>query len=87
VGKPFILSALYDETCTCLAAESQKVKADNSQPGSFAQDRDSFVHGTLRLIKKIVEQARTDPLRDCGGVLHKPDGGHRGHRPSCCSFP
>jgi xylulokinase len=61
LGTTFIKVGLYDEACACLAAESEKVKADISQPGSFAQDPDFFVHGTLRLIKRVIEQVRADP--------------------------
>ena len=61
LGTTFIKVGLYDSGCTCLAAESEKTHAETPQTGAYAQDPDAFVHGTLRLVKRIVEQSRIAP--------------------------
>jgi xylulokinase len=61
LGTTFIKVGFYDGSLTCLAAESEKTRAETPQAGAFAQDPDAFVHGTLRLIKKILEQTRIPP--------------------------
>ena len=61
LGTTYIKVGLYDGSLTCLAAESEKTRAEAPQAGAYSQDPDAFVHGTLRLIKKILEQSRILP--------------------------